>query len=145
MRFPVLIPIRRSVRFVLLLLLAHLVALGSVVLIPWAWQVRTLLAVFVFGSAWKAVSTLDMKALHLLSGDRIEGVFASGVSLRLIVSPRSVVFPQFVLLRFFQAGEPRLKSLVIFPDHVGEGRFHQMRLWLRAQASVTDGASDRAS
>lgn len=145
MRFPVLLEIRRSVRFVLLLSLAHLSALWAVWLTPLAWQLRVLLVLLVLSSAWQASRTPDLTSLRLLSSSRIEGVLASGVAFPLTVSPRSVVFPQFVLLRYYLDGDSKLESQVFFPDHMDDGRFHVLSLWLRAQASLMDDASDCAS
>lgn len=141
MRFPVLLEIRRSVRFILLLSFAYLTAFWAVWLTPLAWQLRALLVFLVLGSAWKVCRPPGLASLRLVGSSRIEGVLASGVAFPLAVSPRSVVFPQFVLLRYYPDGESKLKNLVVFPDHMDEGRFHQLSLWLRAQSSLKDGAA----
>ena len=39
-----------------------------------------------------------------------------------------------VLMRFRIEGEGKVESLVLFPDHMLEGQFHLLRLWLRLQS-----------
>lgn len=140
MQFPVFVDLRRSVRFSLLLVVAHCVAVGATCALLIAWQLQLSLLFLIALSAWRAFRAPAIVGLRILGGDRIVGVSPDGSDLRLAISEQSAVYRQMILLRARLEYKRTLTSLVLFPDQMPPSEFHKLRLWLRCQIQATKDA-----
>ena len=147
MQFPIIIELRRSVRFALVNIAFHSVAFISACAVSCPWLLRSSLVLLIFYSGWKAFTPSAITQLRILGSDRLDGVLRDEAHVKLRVCPQSTVYRHMVLLRFWMGDERKVTSLVLFPDQMPEEQFRQLRLWLRAQAPVdfTNGAGGSVS
>jgi len=114
---------------------AHSLALCSICLTPWIWQLKLVFAVLLAYATHRAiVAGPAVSGLRILGSSRLVGVLADGSHVRLEICAHSTLHQQMVLMRFRIEGEGKVESLVLFPDHMLEGQFHLLRLWLRLQS-----------
>ncbi len=143
MQFPIFIDLRRSVRFSLLLVVAHSIAFGAVCAFTFAWQLRLLLLLSIVLAARRAFRAPAIVGLRILGSDEIVGVSPVGSDLRLVICEQSAVYRQMILLRTRLGNERALTSFVLFPDQMSQREFHQLRLWLRCQTQpMKDARAD---
>ena len=147
MRFPIIIELRRSVRFALVNIAFHSVAFIAACAVPCPWLLRLFLVLLVICSGWKAFSSPTVAGLRILGSDRLDGVLKGETHVKLRVCQQSTVYQHMVLLRIWIGNESKVTSLVLFSDQMPEARFRQLRLWLRAQVpvDVTNGAGGSVS
>ncbi len=145
MRFPILIDLRRSVRFSLLVVVSHSIALGATLILPFVWQFRSILAVAIVCSAWRAIRTPAIAGLRILASDKLDVVARDGSYARLVVCEQSAVYKQVIVLRGELESEAKAVSFVVFSDQMPERQFHRLRLWLRCQKTPTKGVGSTVS
>lgn len=133
MQFPITIELQRSVRFSVLVFVSHIVALGSVYVLPWGWNFRLFFVALIAFSAWSAVRAPRLKGFRILSADKLDGVLGDGSLVRLAICEQSVVYRRVIVLRVRFDDDDKPTSLVLFSDQTTTANFHQLRLWLRGQ------------
>lgn len=137
MRFPVIIELRRSVRFALVNISFHSLAIFSAFTAPTPGLMRSLLVLLVFCSGWKSFGRPPIAGLKILGGDRLGGVSRDKTDVSLRVCQQTTVVCRYaVLLRVWLEGESKVTSLILFSDQMPKEQFRQLRLWLRSQSPV---------
>ena len=135
MQFPVSIELHRSFLLSFLLVLLHVLAAGSVSILPWPWFWRSSLLVVAGLSLSIALQPSRILSIRLSGREVIEGVFSDGHREALSVLPDSTVFGKLIVLRF-RVGEKRLAChLALLPDQMTTEQFRVLRLWLRWHAN----------
>lgn len=134
MQFPIHIELRRSRFLFLLLLLAHALALACVVVLPWPLALCVFLLFLIGLSAWRALRTSPITALHLLENGVLECVLANGERLPADVLPDSTVFNQLIVLRLRLGEQGAACALTLLPDCMAPADFRALRVCLRWRA-----------
>lgn len=142
MRFPILIDLRRSVRFTLLIIVVHSAALVSTCVLPWSWQLRLSLVLLIACATWRAFRAPVVVGMRILASDRLDVVLVNGAYVPLSVRAQSTVYQHLILLRGHLGNDGKAMSIALFPDQMLEGQFRQLRLWLRAQIETKSGVKD---
>jgi hypothetical protein len=142
-QFPITIELRRSRLLVVLLVLAHGLAAGCLVVLPWAWLLCGLLLLAVGVSLACALRRSPILGLRLCAPDRLDCLLADGNRLALEVQPDSTVFSRLIVLRLRLGEAKRVSSLVLLPDQMSAEQFRLLRLWprWRAESKVRAGTA----
>ncbi|MDA0189568.1 MAG: hypothetical protein OSW77_04425 [Proteobacteria bacterium] len=148
MRFPIRIELHRPLPLILLLALAHLLALGCLALLPWPPAFGFLAACPVLVSAWMRLrqsrawenTTGSPAALELLADGKIRCFFGGeGRAEGRIAEIRSdtVALAMLVVLRLEfdadAAGRRRVLSLALLPGSAPREDLRRLRVFLRAR------------
>ena len=140
MRFPVLIELHRSNRLSLLLVLFHITASASLIILPWPLYLRTVALALVGLSAWRSLRPSEVVSLCLSAKDRLECTLKDGTHCEPSVLPETTVFAALIVLRLRFGEGKRASSLALLPDHMSADQFRALRLWLRWHAVSTTEA-----
>ncbi len=135
MQFPIHIELHRSRLLVVSLLLLHTLAIICVVVLPWPWQMRSLVCVLLCLSVSHALRPSKMVSLRLSGQGRLDCRFADGERAAALLLPGSSVFHRLIVLRLQIADTRRTVNLVLLPDSIAKGQFRALRLWLRWRTS----------
>lgn len=138
MRFPLEIELRRSTQLSLILVGIHILAFASVWVLPWAWEVRTLLTVPLAISAWFSAQPASVVALRISENGGIECLGADRCRLSASVLADSTVFSRLIVLRVLPDGGGVATNLVLLPDSMSPEKFRALNLWLRWEAGRGD-------
>ena len=131
MQFPVHIELHRSRLLVASLLLLHTLAIICVVVLPWPWQLRSLVCAVLCWSVGYALRPSKIVSLHLSGQGRLDCRFADGERATALLLPGSSVFHRLIVLRMQIGDTRRTVNLVLLPDSIAKGQFRALRLWLR--------------
>lgn len=143
MQFPVLIELRRSTVYQVLLAAVHAAAAFSLLYLPLGWFWRVLALVLVFASAMAAWRASDIVGLQL-SATELRVRTSSGLLVAASLRPGCAVFSWLAVLRFDCDGQAKSRSLILFPDSFSGDDFRLLRLWLRWSAK-SPGNADSVS
>jgi len=106
-------------------------AASCIILLPWAWPLRSILLVLIGLSAMHALRAPRIVGLRLVGRNRLDCLLADGNQAPLAVFPDSTVFLRLIVLRSRVGEEKRVRSLALLPDHMSDEQFRVLRLWLR--------------
>jgi len=141
-QFPIAIGLHRSIFLVILQVLAHAVAAGCLVVLPWPWMLRGVFLLLVGGSLGYALRAPRIVGLRLAAADRLACLLADGDCVAATVLADSAVFSRLIVLRLRLGEETRVSSLVLLPDQMSAEQFRVLRLWLRWHAEPrSDGGT----
>ncbi len=105
--------------------------MASLFLLPLYLWVHALLAPLIACSLWLSLSDSGIAGLTLSVNEGLSCLKKDGTRVDAAVFPESTVFAWLVTLRFRVEGEKRIRTLVLFPDHMSGDEFRLLRLWLR--------------
>jgi len=80
--------------------------------------------------------------MRILASDRLDVVLVNGAHVPLSIRAQSAVYQHLILLQGRFDNDGKAISIALFPDQMLEGQFRQLRLWLRAQVEIKNGAKD---
>ncbi|MCF8198407.1 MAG: hypothetical protein K9J42_06550 [Sulfuritalea sp.] len=132
------ISLKPSRRLFLILIFAHIAALGAILAatLP-SWLTAGLLVAV--GASLASMRRLQAVAGLTLHGDgRLETVGIDGTASEAFVQPQTVVWWFLVVLLYRQDG--RLRSTVLLADSFDSDDFRQLRIWLRWRACASIAA-----
>ena len=140
MQVPISIELRRSRLLLVLLILAHSLAAGCVLMLPWPALLRAILLLVSGVSLGYTLRPSRITDLRLCAPDRVDCLLSDGSRLPLDVQPESTAFSQLIVLRLRLGESKRVSSLVLLPDQMSAERFRLLRLWLRWRAEPKERA-----
>ena len=133
MQFPILIELRRSTVYQVLLTAVHAVAALSVWYLPCEGLWRVVGLVLVFASVAVVFRSPGIVGLQLTATE-LRVRTSNGLLLGATLRPGCTVFRGLAVLRLDCEGEAKSRSLVLFPDSFSGDDFRMLRLWLRWSA-----------
>lgn len=139
MQFPTYLELHRSRFLFVLLLLFHILALTSVIVLPWPWVVRVCFIFPILLSIGYAARVPHIVALRLSERAGLECIVGAGDRISAKVMPDSVVFRHLIVLRLQLDDEKRIRNLSLLPDSLSAEQFRTLRLWLRWRAKERAG------
>ncbi|EXI68609.1 MAG: hypothetical protein AW08_00921 [Candidatus Accumulibacter adjunctus] len=108
----------------------HLLAAGSVWLLPWSSAARSLLLLPIAISAWICLRPSPINGIRLGADGDLALRDVSGTTVACQVQPETTVFGRLVVLRV-RDDQARRRSLTLLPDSLSSEQFRLLRLWLR--------------
>lgn len=139
MQFPLVIELRRSLLFLSLVVLAHIVSASAILGLSWPWFFRVPLVVIVLLSGAKFLLHPRRIARLVLSTKKdLQCEWVDGVRLGAQVLPDTTVFNQLIVLRLLVGDAHKLANLVLLPDQMTVAQYRALRVWLRWQAANGD-------
>jgi hypothetical protein len=146
-QFPLDLALQRSRLLAGLTILLHLLAAGSVWLLPWPLLARSMLLLLLAISAWSCLRPSPFVGIRLGARGELALRHVGGESVVCQVQPETTVFGRLVVLRL-RDDQARRRSLTLLPDSLSADQFRLLRLWLRWLADVDvlpPGGSRRAT
>ena len=141
MRFPVTIEVRRSLFFVVSLVLIHGISVLAVLGLPWTLTLRVSVLAAILLSAFLCLSRSNrIMRLTLASKTDLRCHLTDGSAHTAGILPDTTVFNQLIVLRLRLGDERKSTNLVLLPDQMSAEQFRTLRIWLRWRAPVK-GAS----
>ena len=145
MQFPLDLALQRSRLLAGLTILLHLLAAGSVWLLPWPLLARSMLLLLLAISAWSCLRPSPFVGIRLGARGELALRHAGGAVVACQVQPETTVFGRLVVLRV-RDDQARRRSLTLLPDSLSADQFRLLRLWLRWRADAElAGGSRRAT
>ena len=143
MRFPLHIELRPSRLLQAALMLGHLLAMASLLGLPWPFYWRVFLALSVaFSLVFNLRRRPGVAALKLVSPEQL--LFQSGGVWRSSrIEPDSALLGPLLSLRLQDEEERQVHTLVLLPDSMGASEMRALRVWLRWRRPV--GAAERGA
>jgi hypothetical protein len=123
-----------------LLVLAHSVAAGCLVALPWPLTLRCVFLMLVGVSLVHALRPSRIAGLRLAGPNRLDCLLTDGSRVAAKALPGSTVFARLLVVQLRIGEEKRTTSLPLLPDQMSTQEFRLLRLWLRWQAEPKDGA-----
>ncbi|MCM8612216.1 MAG: hypothetical protein NFW15_08110 [Candidatus Accumulibacter sp.] len=108
----------------------HLLAAGSIWLLPWSSVARSLLLLPIAISAYTCLRPGPFNGVRLGAHGDLALRHASGSIVACQVQPETTVFGRLVVLRV-RDDQARRRSLTLLPDSLPTEQFRLLRLWLR--------------
>jgi len=127
---PLDLQLRRSRLLTALTTVLHLLAAGSVWLLPCSSVARSLLLLPLAISAWSCLRQSPFVGIRLGAGGELSLRQVSGEIVACQVQPETTVFGHLVVLRV-RDHQARRRSLTLLPDSLSTEQFRLLRLWLR--------------
>jgi toxin CptA len=131
---PIEIPLRASRRLVMILAVAHLLALAISWTVPLHWTMRAGLSAMVASSAvltYRRLRNADIDAIRV----NIKGEFSvrssGGEWLAASVLGSSFVAPYLTLLHLELEDRPGRRYVLLLPDALAADDFRRLRVWLK--------------
>jgi len=142
-QFPFDLELRRSRLLAALTILLHLLAAGSVCVLPWTPGERGLLLLPVVLSAWHCLRSSPFVGIRLGARGELSLRHVAGEIVGCRVLPETAVFGSLVVLRV-RDDQERRRSLTLLPDSLPADQFRVLRLWLRWRTDA-DADADAAA
>ncbi|MDR1367753.1 MAG: hypothetical protein LBJ76_03430 [Candidatus Accumulibacter sp.] len=126
------IRLRASRLLFILLAFVHLLALFSIVVLPWPVWARAILSALAGFSAFYAMRPSEIEEIIFPFGEARMKVRIRGLD-PCEVSPQSgsAVFPKLIVLKLRFDGERAVRYLSLLPDQMSTEEFRRLSLWLR--------------